>query len=220
MEEKVLALSIFKQSRRCYSLLRQLCNMLSPKTLKRMLQKISLKPGVNNIITKYLSDKANVMQEKEKYCVLLWDEMALTPHVQYDAVHDVIIGFEDWGKKRTNKFADHVLVFMLRGLNSGWKMLISYNYCESQTKTPQLVRCIKDIVKTINDSGLKLIATVCDQGTSNVAAINSLLQDTVRRMWQQNKEYRTYISYFTFFSYSLCFSFLPISFHMFVIAWQ
>lgn len=196
MEEKILASSIFKQSSKCYTLLSQLCNMPSTKTLKRILQKVSLNPGISDIIMNHLRGKANTMPLKEKYCILLWDEMALTPHVQYNIMSDEIIGFENWGKRRTNRFADHVLVFMLRGVNSGWKMPISFGYCENQTRTPQLISCIKDIVKSVNQSGLKLVATVCDQGSSNVAAINILLQDTRRKMWQENKEYRTY--YFLF----------------------
>lgn len=30
----------------------------------------------------------------------MWDEMSLAPHIEYDALDDVIIGFEDWGKRR------------------------------------------------------------------------------------------------------------------------
>ena len=30
----------------------------------------------------------------------------------------------------------------------------------------------------MQETGLKIIATICDQGTSNVAAINSLLKET------------------------------------------
>ncbi|XP_076283987.1 uncharacterized protein LOC143210733 [Lasioglossum baleicum] len=66
---------------------------------------------------------------------------------------DKIIGFEDWGTRRTSRFADHALVFMLRGLYSGWKMPISYDYCEGQTKTPQLIQCIKNIVKALKKTG-------------------------------------------------------------------
>ncbi|XP_025158155.1 uncharacterized protein LOC112589372 [Harpegnathos saltator] len=74
--------------------------------------------------------------------------------------------------------ADHVLVFMLRGLYMGWKMPISYNFCCKQTNTAQLVRCIKERVSKINDLGFHIVATVCDQGSSNMAAIKELLLRT------------------------------------------
>lgn len=96
---------------------------------------------------------------------------------------------------------------MLRGLKSGWKMPISFGYCESQTKTPQLLCCIKEIVKTITTCGFKIVATVCDQGSSNVAAINSLIQDTARRKWQHDEKHRTYsfriVITFCYIAYSI-----------------
>ncbi|XP_024874994.1 uncharacterized protein LOC112456393 isoform X2 [Temnothorax curvispinosus] len=190
VDEKILAISLLQRSPKCYSLIQNLYNMPSSKTLKRLLQKVVLKPGLCKIIIRYLHEKAKKMHNKDKYCILMWDEIALTPHIQYDSKNDLITGFEDWGMRRTNKFADHVLVFMLRGLYSGWKMPISFGYCDSQTKTPQLLRCIKQIITAVNKTELEIVATVCDQGSSNVAAINTLLKDTARKLWKQGTEHR------------------------------
>lgn len=57
-------------------------------------------------------------------------------------------------------------------------MPISYSFCSKQTNTAQLMRCIKEHVRKINNTGFNIIATVCDQGSSNVAAIKELLQQT------------------------------------------
>ncbi|TGZ34261.1 hypothetical protein DBV15_11616 [Temnothorax longispinosus] len=192
VDEKILAISLLQRSPKCYSLIQNLYNMPSSKTLKRLLQKVVLKPGLCKIIIRYLHEKAKKMHNKDKYCLLIWDEIALTPHIQYDSKNDLITGFEDWGMRRTNKFADHALVFMLRGLYSGWKMPISFGYCDSQTKTPQLLRCIKQIITAVNKTELEIVATVCDQGSSNVAAINTLLKDTARKLWKQGTEHRMY----------------------------
>lgn len=167
--------------------------MPSIKTLKRMLQKVMLKPGVCKIIIRYLRQTSKTMSNNEKLCVLMWDEMSLTPHIQYDPKNDVITGFEDWGMRRSNKFADHALVFMLRGLNSGWKMPVAFGFCDSVTKTPQLLRCIKQIITVVNKCGFDIVATVCDQGSCNVAAINTLLQNTAQKLWKQGIEHRTYV---------------------------
>lgn len=35
--------------------------------------------------------------------------------------------------------------------------------------------CIKEHIKKINNAGFHIVATVCDQGSSNVAAIKKLL---------------------------------------------
>ncbi|XP_025162644.1 uncharacterized protein LOC105185088 [Harpegnathos saltator] len=117
----------------------------------------------------------------------MWDEISLQPQLQYDTINDKIVGFEDWGHKRTQRIADHALVFMLRGIRTGWKIPLSYNFCKSQTKSGQLIYCIKKIVKKVVQSGFTIIATVCDQATSNVSAINELLNHT-RGMCLRNDE--------------------------------
>ena len=50
------------------------------------------------------------------------NEISIQLNVTYDR-KDTICSFEDWGNKRINKFEDHVLVFMLRGLNTDWRSL-------------------------------------------------------------------------------------------------
>ena len=53
----------------------------------------------------------------DRYCTLLFDEMALDATLTYDKKSDSIFGFE----KKNLKFANHVLVFMLRGLRKKFK---------------------------------------------------------------------------------------------------
>ncbi|XP_076232906.1 uncharacterized protein LOC143178257 [Calliopsis andreniformis] len=191
-DEKILAIALLKQSSKSYRLLRMLCNLSSATTLKKMLRKIPIKTGISQAVMKHLRGQADTMSAQEKLCVLMWDEISLMPHVDYDVNEDEIISFEDWGTRRTSRFADHALVFMLRGLHSGWKMPISYNYCDSQTKAPQLIQCIKNVVKALKKTGIEVVATVCDEGSSNVAAINALQADTLRKKWKQGEEHRMY----------------------------
>lgn len=117
------------------------------------------------------------MRDDDKLCVLMWDEMSLQPHLQYDEITDKIVGFEDWGHKRKQGIADHVLVFMLRDIKTEWRIPLSYNFCKSQTKTTQLIRCIKETVKEVTKTGFTIVATICDQGSSNVTALKQLLND-------------------------------------------
>ncbi|XP_025161359.1 uncharacterized protein LOC112590045 isoform X2 [Harpegnathos saltator] len=152
--------------------------MPSIQTLHLALQKIPVSAGLNTFILRHLESIAPKMSVKNKVCILMWDEVSIQPKITYDNRKDIICGLEDWGNNRTGKMADHVLVFMLRGLYTGWKMPISYNFCCKQTNTAQLVRCIKEHVSKINDLGFHIVATVCDQGSSNMAAIKELLLRT------------------------------------------
>lgn len=147
----------------------------SRQSLQLALEKIPITAGLNAFILQHLKKISLKMSAKDKVCILMWDEVSIQPNVTYDIRRDIICGHEDWGNNRTNKFADHVLVFMLRGLYTGWKMPVSYNFCAKVTNTSQLTRCIKEHVSKISEAGFLIVATVCDQGTSNVAAIKDLL---------------------------------------------
>lgn len=173
-----MALSLYKESHTGYKLLQQMFTLPSSRTLRRLLQKVPINAGKNEIIFSHLSQQQSLMKDVDKLCVLMWDEMSLQSHLQYDQSNDKIIGFEDWGHKRTQGIANHALVFLLRGIKTGWKISVSYNFCKSSTKSVQLIRCIKEIVKEVSKAGYTIIATICDQGATNVSALKQLLDDT------------------------------------------
>jgi len=165
--------------KRAYTCLRNIFHHIpSIQTLQLALNKIPLSPGLNSLILRHLENIAPKMLMKDKVCILMWDEVSIQPKLTYDIRRDIIYGFEDWGNNRTGKIVDHALVFMLRGLKSRWKMPISFNFCHKQTNTAQLIRCIKEHIKKINNAGFHIVATVCDQGSSNTAAIRELLLRT------------------------------------------
>ena len=77
---------------------------------------------------------------------------------------------------------------MLRGKK--WKQPITYYFCNGTTKTDRLVLYIKQVISNVMSTGLKIVATVCDQGATNVAAINKLKDETNRYCMHQNVENR------------------------------
>ncbi|XP_045778538.1 uncharacterized protein LOC123876354 isoform X1 [Maniola jurtina] len=70
------------------------------------------------------------------------------------------------------------LVFMLRGIFSNWKIPIAFNFVRDGIKTFHLKKILKEPIAAIFKSGFILRCTVSDQGSANVAAINSLIADT------------------------------------------
>lgn len=188
-KQKALALTLYKtMGKRAYTRLREVfVDIPSRQSLQLVLEKIPLTTGLNTFILRHLENISLRMSTKDKVCILMWDEVSIQSNVTYDSRRDIICGLEDWGNNRTNKVADHVLVFMLRGLYTGWKMPVSYNFCAKATKTAQLIRCIKEHVLKISKAGFLIVATVCDQGSCNVAAIKDLL---LRTDMMQNFERR------------------------------
>ena len=73
-------------------------------------------------------------------------------------------------------------VFMLKGIIKNWKQPIFFNFSLGATKSADIARIIKIIIKKAKDIGLHVIATVCDQGSNNVTAIKSLVE--FKKNWQ------------------------------------
>ena len=80
-EEKALALAMYKSGPRSYRLLRKIFKLPSQRTLQRELGNIEIVPGLNESIFSYLAIKSKQMQQMQKCCVLLFDEVYLTPHI-------------------------------------------------------------------------------------------------------------------------------------------
>ena len=182
IDDKLMALSLYKHSPSTYRFMHNILILPSISTVKRQLSKIELDTGINSNVAELLTNCVTGMKdERQKVQLLMWDEAFLKAHIWYDSKKDKIIGFEDFGNRRTSNFADHILTFMIRGLLRNTKLPLSYYFCNSQTSYSQLMDCIKENVKLLKDTGLQLVATVCDQGTSNVKAIKEL-----RRQYEKN----------------------------------
>lgn len=115
--------------------------------------------------------------------------MAIRPALKYDVKSDKIVGFEDWGMRRTRKFADHAILFYIRCLASGCKMPIGYGFCKATTTYVQLSRCVKEWLHRLQRCGFKPVATVCDQGGSNIATVNTLIKETYADCLRHNSKY-------------------------------
>lgn len=112
--------------------------------------------------------------------------MALEAGVNYDRHKDVINGFVHLNNK-TNEYADHALVFMLRGAVYKWQQPVAFYFCKGATTGYQLKEILKDIIVSISNAGLLPIALVCDQGSAFQSSLKSLQEDT-RRMQTCNGE--------------------------------
>lgn len=116
MDDKLFALSLMKQSPKCYRLLRKVFALASRRTLVDLLNKLPFVCGINPQIIKALRGCVEKMDPLDRTCSLIFDEMSLQPGLSYSRKTDAILGFEDVGTERRAKFADHATVFMVRGI--------------------------------------------------------------------------------------------------------
>ncbi|KAJ8911783.1 hypothetical protein NQ315_008836 [Exocentrus adspersus] len=108
--------------------------------------------------------KINNMSEADRCCSLIFDEMSLSPSFYYDANNQLIYGYEDLGHLgRINKQANHALVFMVRGLRKTWKQVVAYYFTSGTISAQALKQIIVHLISELQNIGLKVFSTVCDQ---------------------------------------------------------
>ncbi|CAG4948119.1 unnamed protein product [Colias eurytheme] len=189
-EEKIMALSVYKRGPKCYKWLSKMFILPSPMTLSRMISRAALRPGINEKIFDQLKKKVQKMKDSEKLCTLIFDEMALTPHFDYNRKKDKVTGFVNYVGEPKKQIADHVLVYMIRGVVRNYKQPIYYSFCSCSTPKQVLAAQIELIIKKLHFIGFVVVATVCDQGTSNTAAINSLIEANREEHLRRNQVLR------------------------------
>ena len=108
--------------------------------------------------------------------------MKLSPRLHYNVKSDIVEGLVDFGFSRNRDIADHVKVFMLRGIfgDKPWKQTMSYFFCRGTASWESIARTFEAIVRECTLIRLRVVASVCDQGSTNVRAIKQLLFDTKR----------------------------------------
>lgn len=179
-DEKNLALAIYKRSPASYRFLTEIFILPSVSTIKRNLGRIELDTGINENIKKLLKKCASkITDKKEKVVILMRDETFLKSELQYDYKKNKIVGFEDFGDRRTFQFANEILVFMIRGLWSNTKLPIPYYFANGQTTDGDLKSAIKKNIGMLQDAGFYVVATVCDGGSSNNKVLRHLREDYV-----------------------------------------
>lgn len=167
--EKNLALSLYYKSPSAYIYMRKNGIILpSESTVRRWLRSILYVPGFVKEYLNQIKLKVSSMKESDKKCSVLFDEVAIMKHIEYNKSLDLIEGFEDMGVLgRFPKYAKHALVIMVRGLYSNWKFPLCYFLTSNGVKGNDLCILIKSSIKEIGDIGLLPTALVCDQGTQN-----------------------------------------------------
>ncbi|PZC87062.1 hypothetical protein B5X24_HaOG201298 [Helicoverpa armigera] len=165
---------------------------LVPEPLNQESSHAILKPSLTDNSARLISSEHNYCQKKatDKYkkdrlCSLIFDEMSISPQIHYNAAKDQIRGFTFDDKK----IADHVLVFMVKGLRKKYKQPVAY-YFTNSIKKAELKKILQDVIKYVHSTGLKQICTVCDQSTVNVSVINELVEETRIKYLKEKKDWK------------------------------
>ncbi|CAH0550751.1 unnamed protein product [Brassicogethes aeneus] len=177
LDDKILALCIFKRSPRCYNLLRKFVALPNKTTILSLLKRVPFQVGINEHIFKNIND--SLAQGIDRSCALLYDEMDIQENVQHDEGEDMIFGFEDFGggvkSGRTMKPANKALVFMLVGLSHNWKQPVAFYFSSNGCNSTTLKECLFEVLYAAKHyAKVDVVTTICDMGVSNVKCLKEL----------------------------------------------
>ncbi|CAG4981336.1 unnamed protein product [Colias eurytheme] len=134
LKNKITSLAIYKRSPKAYRYMQKVLPLPSERTLQRMLKELHIQPGIYDNILNNLTHKTTQLEEQDKYCAILFDEIALKKRLIYNEFEDKVEGFVDHGPgegmERTNQLADDALVFMIQGLRFKFKQPIGHYFVE------------------------------------------------------------------------------------------
>lgn len=175
LKQKCFYLGIHVISPKCYRYIRSQVTAPSEKTVKNVLCLIKLEPGISPFLLNVLKKKTEKYEEKDKVAVLCFDEVFLNMGLYYNPKTKLVEGYEDYGDKgRTEREANHALVFMVRGLSSEWKLPIAFYFVNGTCPSTMLTQLIPERVRELKKIGITVVASVCDQGPTNRKAIQDL----------------------------------------------
>ncbi|XP_026743754.1 uncharacterized protein LOC113505320 isoform X2 [Trichoplusia ni] len=189
--EKIMALSIYKQSPKAYNLLKKMFILPSKRCLQKILSSFQMKPGINAEILENLKKQVQHMTAEKRLVNLLFDEVSLAPGMVYNDFLNEIIGFPDDGSKKAKDIADRALVFMIKGIKSKTKQPILFIFTKSGIKKQELKDLLIETIKSVNSTGLKVVSAICDQCPTNVAVIRELREETQKKYAVEGKPTQT-----------------------------
>ncbi|KAM7293384.1 uncharacterized protein ISCGN_026514 [Ixodes scapularis] len=143
------------------------------RTLQKRIEGVKFQTGLLRELLPAVECKVATMGPQERHCVLLMDEMQLTPGLEYDCTTKTVIGQTTLkGCKLPSNdgivtFATHGLVFMLAGLSTRWKQVIGYHFTGSSVSSDDLKKIVFEIIVECEKIGLVVEGIVSDMGACN-----------------------------------------------------
>ena len=144
--------------------------------------------GFNSKIVEELATKVKDFQSKEKFVVLLLDEMKIQEDLVWDKNTGELIGYVDLGDpeltnttmKNAGTVTSHVLVFLICGIVNPIKFSLA-NFATSNVLSTRLFPLFWDAVAILEDScGLKVMGVASDGSPANRSMYKMLCKMNTR----------------------------------------
>lgn len=140
------------------------------RTLRRKLEKIRFSPGILHEVFEFLKLKVdNFKNNHERECVIVIDEMAITPSKSYDTATKVYLGDVNLPCHSSDVSATHALVIMLGGITTRWKQTVAYFFTGNSVDGSVYRDILFQIIEKTEAVGLKVVSITSDMGSANQA---------------------------------------------------
>jgi len=154
-----------------------------PKTLQRHLAEIQIEPGICEDVFTMLKMKVDFMEEKDKNCGLIIDEMAIQPKYEFNSTTQSFMGrptlpptqavsqkrsFDPYWK-REHDLAHHGFNIIDVGMGLRWKSFVCYHLTDTSFDPDITAQWIIQVIRRLMDIGLKIRFQTFNSSTMNVA---------------------------------------------------
>ena len=148
------------------------------RTLQKRTAKISFEPGIAEDIFFLLKTKVATMDELDKECVILMDEMNLQSELNYDPTLQSLIGTATIPASASSKsskaplthpLATHGFTIMLAGVKTRWKQVVAYHFTGPSFCAKTVCDLLLDIIKEASKVNLHVNSLTNDMGPGNIA---------------------------------------------------
>ena len=147
IKEKLMCLALYNTSGSAYRFLANWFHLPCPRTVKRTLHNIPVRAGINEFLLTNLKRSVDRMKRQDRLCTLLFDEMSILPHLEYNEFDDKLTGLEN------GEMVDHAFVCMIKGITKKWKQPILYTFCKGSMKSVNLQTLLKQLIPKLQAIG-------------------------------------------------------------------
>lgn len=127
-------------------------------SFQRWAKTIDMRNGLMSDVLKIMKLNSDNIEDHEKLTVLMFDELKICSTMEYDILHDEIVGPHS-----------QMLVVMAQGIASKWKQPIFVDFDVNMTKT-----ILYNIIDKLDNIGYKVICCVTNCSSKNVELWNQL----------------------------------------------
>jgi hypothetical protein len=171
---KQFAVTLHFYSPKAYRFVRKSLHLPCSATIRAWAASIKCEPGFMTCIIEHLQ---NTLDEDDKDCFLLVDEMSIKKQVIWDKKNKKFAGTTDYGPilaEEQDSIAQNALVVMAVGLKKPWFHPIIAYFLVDRVDAQMQAQIIKEAVNLLTDAGLDVHGVTFDGCAKNIATARCL----------------------------------------------